>query len=150
MIVLVLITVLLYLSVWSTGINYLYRMKMLINANKKLRLTGNSLLAIFLEQFIAILGVVVFYAIKLNDKLVSVPKGWAVLFAVITCVGFVATGYFLICYRRKHFPEYVKRGEIEDKAKWLYGGILTVGLLVSVMNFTFNAMVAGAISYLSI
>lgn len=148
MIILILTAIILYLLLWSTIIHYLVKMKTLTDMDKKLHFTYNTLGAVALEQIIALIAIIIFYAVKLNDIEIAVPEIAAIFFMALLIAGFILTGYFWFVYRRKYFPEYVKKGKIEKKAIHL-NHIITVGFATSAMNFIFNLLLAGAIAYIA-
>ena len=147
MIYLIVTAVCLYVSLAITIISYLCRMRRMDDIDRKLWVTYQNLGAVALEQIIALVAIIAFYATKLNDIQIDVPEWSAVVSAVLMGIGFLLTGYFWFVYRRKHFPEYVKKGEIENKAIRL-NDIITVGVATSAMNFAFNIMLSGAFAYI--
>lgn len=109
LIILILTAIILYLSLWSTIIHYLVKMRTLTDMDKKLHFTYNNLGAVALEQIIALIAIIIFYAVRLNDIEIAVPEIAAIFFMVLLIIGFILTGYFWFVYRRKYFPEYVKK-----------------------------------------
>ena len=148
MTILILTAIILYLLLWSTIIHYLVNVFILTDMDKKLHFTYNTLGAVALEQIIALIAIIIFYAVKLNDIEIAVPEIAAIFFMALLIAGFILTGYFWFVYRRKYFPEYVKKGKIEKKAIHL-NHIITVGFATSAMNFIFNLLLVGAIAYIA-
>ena len=149
--VLIILAVIFYSSALATIANYFVKMKREKEAHKKLLLTDKSTCAVIVEQIVAFLAVIIFYAIKMNDIEIAVDNAVAIPLAVLFVMGIVITTLVDRIYMRKHFPDYAKKRadtEQDQKMNILRRDTLAVGLAVSMINFLFNLMLFGAIACL--
>ena len=126
-------------------------MKKSDNADKKIRLTDKSIVAIIIQQIVSLLAVTIFYAVKLNDVEIAVPVIVAVLSAILFAVGIILTICFNRFYMRKQIPNYAKKKietEQDSKVSIFVRNNFQVGLAISMINFLFNLMLFGAMAFI--
>lgn len=148
--ILIIIAIIFYLSIWTTMAYYFVRMQKLTDVDKKLKLSDKTIILIFIEQAVAFLAVIVFYAVRLKGIEISVDDAISVSFAVLFAIGFVAVILLDRFYMRKHFPEYGKRIETEQDQRISIHGRDTFKCVLSLcmINFMFNLMLFGAMAHL--
>ena len=146
--ILIIISVIFYLSALTTIAHYFVQMKRLNEINKKLRLTDKSTCAFIIEQIVALLAVIVFYAIKMNDIEIAIDNAVSIPSAVLFAFGIILTILIDRFYMRKHFYNYTKKRddtEQNQKVNILRRDTLPTGLAICMINFLFNLMLFGAI-----
>lgn len=146
MAVLISILVLFYSSWLGTAIYYFVKMPKLGDVDKKLKLTGKTVLFLLSEQLLALVVEWIYLTVTMNGVHVTVPGWVAVTFAVLFGVGMVAWECFYFFYIGKQFPECRKKGKLERK----YWGLdarafLVVGIAIFMMNFWFHVFAACAV-----
>ncbi len=146
MAVLITLLIIFYLALFATVIYYLLKMNKLQDVDKKLHLTDKCAVLTIVEQIIALIAEHAYLAATTKGVTVSVPEWAAILSACLCGAGFVLTGYFSIFYSRKHFPEYHRKGKVEEKYFGL-GRMTAVGLGMAFLNFWFNVIIAGGLAY---